>query len=177
MLPQVCSVLGCSVSRSLSLCTTCHSSNIHKLYTCLQADGKVAFVAVFVLGHIRQLSSFSSCTIYVVVIVVFMCVLSSVVVNSLGETDIYRVLSNLVNAMRNGNVQVVHISIPTIVQSIYRWTHHKLQQKVFLRIHYQKGLQNNIPCTKNRGKSRRANIIFSAKSKMAAKNVILSFIQ
>ena len=31
-----------------------------------------------------------------------------------------------------------------VVQSIYRWTHHKLQQKVLRRIHYQKGLQNNI---------------------------------
>ena len=31
-----------------------------------------------------------------------------------------------------------------LVQSIHRWTHHKLQQKGFLRIHYQKGLRNNI---------------------------------
>ena len=54
-----------------------------------------------------------------------------------------------------------------IVQSIYRWTHHKLQQKVFLRIHDQKGLQNNILRIEENLDGRTS--LFSAKSKMAAK--------
>ena len=62
-----------------------------------------------------------------------------------------------------------------IVQSIYRWTHHKLQQKVFLRIHHQKGLQNNILRIEENLDGRTS--FFSAKSKMAAKNIISSIIQ
>ena len=62
-----------------------------------------------------------------------------------------------------------------VVQSIYRWTHHKLQQKVFLRIHYQKGLQNNILRIEENLDGRTS--FFSAKSKMAAKNKMLTIIQ
>ena len=62
-----------------------------------------------------------------------------------------------------------------IVQSIYRWTHHKLQQKVFLRIHYQKGLQNNILRIEENRDGRTS--FFSAKSKMAVKHIISSIIQ
>ena len=52
----------------------------------------------------------------------------------------------------------------------YGLTHHKLQQKLFLRVYYQKGNQNNIIIIKNVEKSRRANIVFSAWSNMATKH-------
>ena len=51
----------------------------------------------------------------------------------------------------------------------------KLQHKVFLRIHHLKGLQNNILRIEENLDGRTS--IFSAKSKMAAKNKMLSIIQ
>ena len=54
-------------------------------------------------------------------------------------------------------------------------THHKLQQKLFLRIYYQKGVQNNILRIEENLDGRTS--FFSAKSKMAVKNIISSIIQ
>ena len=50
----------------------------------------------------------------------------------------------------------------------YGLTHHKLQQKLFLRIYYQKGVQNNILRIEENLDGRTS--FFSAKSKMATKN-------
>ena len=50
----------------------------------------------------------------------------------------------------------------------YGLTHHKLQQKLFLRIHDQKGVQNNILRIEENLDGRTS--FFSAKSNMATKN-------
>ena len=57
----------------------------------------------------------------------------------------------------------------------YGLTHHKLQQKLFLRIYYQKGVQNNILRIEENLDGRTS--FFSAKSKMAVKHIISSIIQ
>ena len=56
----------------------------------------------------------------------------------------HRQIAALVNSIGGDTGGLSDEASVTLVQSIYRWTHHKLQQTVFLLIHYQKGLQNNI---------------------------------